>query len=48
MAELAKVNRRKVAGYKEGFESVVTAVKANEAALQGQRLIFKPEWYELG
>jgi predicted dehydrogenase len=47
-AEVAKVQRRSAAGYLEGFQSVVTAVKANEAVLTGQRIVFKPEWYELG
>lgn len=47
-AEVAKVARRSAAGYLEGFQSVVTAVKANEAVVTGQRIVFKPEWYELG
>ena len=47
-AEVAKVPRRAAGGYLEGFQSVVTAVKANEAVLTGQRIVFKPEWYELG
>jgi hypothetical protein len=47
-AEIAKVPRRSAAGYLEGFQSVVTAIKANEAVLTGQRIVFKPEWYELG
>src|SRR4029079_5244727 len=32
-AEVAKVPRRAAGGYLEGFQSVVTAVKANEAVL---------------
>jgi predicted dehydrogenase len=47
-AEAAKTNRRPAAGYLEGFEAVVTAVKTNEAVLTGQRVAFKPEWFELG
>ena len=49
-AEVAKVQRqlRAAAGYLEGFESAVTAIKANEAILTGQRIVLKPEWYELG
>jgi predicted dehydrogenase len=47
-AEVAKVQRKPAGGYLEGFQSVVTAVKANEAILTGQRIVFKPEWYELG
>jgi predicted dehydrogenase len=47
-AEVAKVPRRPAGGYLEGFQSVVTAIKANEAVLTGQRIVLKPEWYELG
>jgi predicted dehydrogenase len=47
-AEVAKVQRRAAAGYLEGFQAVVTAIKANEAILTGQRITLKPEWYELG
>ena len=47
IAELAKVTRRASAGYLEGFQSVVTAVKANEAILSSSRIELKPEWYEL-
>jgi predicted dehydrogenase len=36
------------AGYLEGFRATVTAIKANEAVTTGQKLLFKPEWYELG
>jgi predicted dehydrogenase len=35
------------AGYLEGYQATVTAIKANEAILGGQRLQLKPEWYEL-
>ena len=48
LEQLGKVNRRPSAGYLEGFQSVVTAVKANEAVTTAQRIEFKPEWYELG
>jgi predicted dehydrogenase len=44
---LSKVLRRPAAGYLEGFQAAVTAVKANEAILSGQRIELKPEWYEL-
>jgi hypothetical protein len=44
---LAKVPRRAAAGYLEGFQAVVTAVKANEAILTASRIELKPEWYEL-
>jgi len=42
------VTGRPAAGYLEGFQAVVTAFKANEAILSGQRIELKPEWYELG
>jgi predicted dehydrogenase len=41
------VRRRDAAGYLEGFQTVVTAVKANEAIATGKRIELKPEWYEL-
>jgi hypothetical protein len=44
---LAKEKRRPAAGYLEGFQAVVTAVKANEAILGSKRIELKPEWYEL-
>jgi len=47
-AEVAKVQLRAAATYLEGFQSAVTAIKANEAILSGQRIVFKPEWFELG
>jgi hypothetical protein len=47
-AEVAKVQRRPAAGSIEGFQTAVTAIKANEAILTGQRITLKPEWYELG
>jgi len=46
--QLGKVPRRAAAGYLEGFQAVVTAVKANEAILGAKRIELKPEWYELG
>ncbi len=44
---LTKMPRRAAAGYLEGFQAVVTSVKANEAILGGKRVELKPEWYEL-
>ena len=47
---LMKVKRergRPAAGYLEGFQATVTAIKANEAIVSGQRVELKPEWYEL-
>jgi predicted dehydrogenase len=46
-AEVAKVQRRPAASYVEGFQTAVTTIKANEAILTGQRIVLKPEWYEL-
>ena len=48
--QLMKVKRergRAAAGYLEGFQATVTAMKANEAIMSGQRVELKPEWYEL-
>jgi predicted dehydrogenase len=45
--QLGKVPRRAAAGYLEGFQAAVTAVKANEAILSAKRIELKPEWYEL-
>jgi hypothetical protein len=36
------------AGYKEGFEAAVTAIKANESILKGQKVTFQKEWFEIG
>ena len=47
MEFLGKVQLRPAAGYLEGFQAVVTAVKANEAILTAKRIELKPEWYEL-
>jgi predicted dehydrogenase len=47
-AQAAKVLRRAAPGYLEGFQTAVTTIKTNEAILSGQRLVLKPEWYELG
>jgi predicted dehydrogenase len=41
------VVKRPAAGYLEGFQAAVTAVKANEAILTGKRVEIKPEMYEL-
>jgi hypothetical protein len=47
MEHLSAVPRRAAAGYLEGYQAVVTAVKANESILGGKRIELKPEWYEL-
>ena len=47
---LSKVvkEKRLAAGYLEGFQATVTAIKANEAIVSGQRIALQPEWFELG
>ena len=40
-------SKRHAAGYKEGFESAVLAIKANEAVLKNQRVVFQKEWFDL-
>ncbi|MBU6400280.1 MAG: Gfo/Idh/MocA family oxidoreductase, partial [Verrucomicrobia bacterium] len=35
------------AGYQEGFEATVTAIKTNEAIRNHQRIVFSKEWFEL-
>jgi len=45
---LATIPREPAAGYLDGFQAAVTAIKANEAVLSASRLAIKPEWYELG
>jgi predicted dehydrogenase len=46
-AQMSKVQKRAAAGYLEGFQNAVTVIKANEAILTNQRIVLKPEWYEL-
>jgi len=41
-------NRLAAAGFKEGYESAVTVIKANEAVVKGQKITFQKEWFELG
>jgi predicted dehydrogenase len=48
MEQLGKTVRRPSASYLDGFQAVVTAVKANEAILSGKRVELKPESYALG
>ncbi len=45
---LATWPRRAAAGYLEGYQATVTAIKANEAVVGRQRVEMKPDWYELG
>jgi predicted dehydrogenase len=44
---LSKVPRRAAAGFTDGLVSAVTVIKANEAINSNQRIVLKPEWYEL-
>ena len=41
------IRRKPGASALDGFQATVTAIKANEAILSGQRLEFKDEWYQL-
>jgi predicted dehydrogenase len=41
------VTGRAAAGYLEGYQATVTAIKANEAVVSGTKIELKPEWYEL-
>ena len=47
VAQIAKVQRRPAAGYLEGFQATVLAIKANEAIQAQQRIELKKEWSEL-
>jgi predicted dehydrogenase len=42
-----KVPRRAAPGPLEGFQAAVTAIKANEAIVSRQRIVLKPEWFQL-
>ncbi len=42
-----KVQKRPAAGYLEGYQSAVMALKANEAILSGQRVVIPKELYDL-
>jgi predicted dehydrogenase len=44
---LSKLHRAPAAGYLEGYQATVTAIKANEAIATSQRIALKPEWYEV-
>ena len=35
------------AGYKEGFEATVMAIRANEAILKGEKIAFEKDWFSL-
>jgi len=44
---LSEVKRQPAAGYKEGYEATVAAIKATEAITQGQKIAFSKEWFAL-
>jgi hypothetical protein len=35
------------AGWREGLEATVLAIKANEAVVNNQKIILQKEWFEL-
>lgn len=41
-------SRAPEAGYQEGFEAAVVAIKANEAVLSRERIVYQDKWFELG
>ncbi len=47
LADLEKT-RLVAAGYKEGYEAAITVIKANESILKGEKIQFKPEWFDIG
>ncbi|MFO1488460.1 MAG: Gfo/Idh/MocA family oxidoreductase [Verrucomicrobiota bacterium] len=46
IAGLAK-SRRPAAGYIEGLEATIIALKTNEAIVKGQRIVLAKEWFEV-
>lgn len=44
---LADLKLQPTAGYQEGLEATIVALKANEAILKKQRIEIKKEWFEL-
>ncbi len=44
---LAGIKLQPRAGYQEGYEAAVMAIKANEAILKGEKIAFKKEWFDL-
>ncbi len=46
-AEKAKDVIKPAAGFKEGHEATVTAIKANEAVSKGQKIALQKEWYDV-
>jgi predicted dehydrogenase len=46
LATLSK-GRQPAAGYQEGFEATVTAIKVNEAIVDGRKITMQKEWFQL-
>jgi hypothetical protein len=46
LATLSK-SRLPCAGFEQGFEATVIAIKANEAITKGERIKFEKEWFEI-
>lgn len=46
LAGLSKA-RLPAAGYQEGFDATVTAIKANEAITKGQKIALQKEWFDV-
>jgi predicted dehydrogenase len=44
---VSKVHRLPAAGYIEGYQATLVAIKAADAIRTGERIVFKPEWFEL-
>jgi|YelNatPaOPRAMG01_1025707.scaffolds.fasta_scaffold26512_3 predicted dehydrogenase len=44
---LAEIRREPAAGYLEGYQATVCAIKANEAIRAGRRITFSKEWFDL-
>lgn len=44
---LSTLKRQPAAGYREGYEAAVTVIKANEAIVKGERIVFSKEWFDL-
>ncbi|PYJ58704.1 MAG: hypothetical protein DME24_15230 [Verrucomicrobia bacterium] len=45
---ISEIKLQPAAGYQEGFEATVLAIKANEAVVHGQKVALPKEWFELG
>ena len=46
---LAGLSKSKLpaAGWQEGYEATVSAIKANEAIVKGQKIALQKEWFEI-